>query len=183
MSEWIDLQPRTHTTRAAIVTIALAIPPSGSAALRFNVSRIIGDALGWQPKHKVGVAYSKDGRRLRIMRTTASGYTIGVRGTTLTFGFRLAWLDAVRTAVPAERTPHHVEATALIIDLPAWAVMPTSITKPISPAEAIAEAKREALDLIAAGRSVRDVAAIVGETTETVRQWMVEGGAATRRAA
>lgn len=183
MSDWIDLPPRSRLSREAVVTLALAVPASGSAALRVNISRSIGEAIGLGPKQRVACSYSQDGRRLRLTHTEGTGYTVGARDTTLTLTFRLPWLDKEKTAHAAESSPYRVEGDALIIDLPAWARQPTSIAAPISAAEATAEAKREALAMIGQGRSVRYVAEIVGESPETVRAWREEAQARQRTAA
>lgn len=182
MSEWTFITPRmlSKPPEAGNVTLALRAPRIGSPNLPLNASRVIGEALGWQRGDKVLIAYSANGTRLRLVRDAADGkgelqgYTLGLRGTTLTLVFRLPWVQPPCQAVAAQRIQFKVEDGALLITLPDWARKPSSLEQPITKVYAAAEAKQEAFDLLAAKRSVREIAEQVGEELETIRAWKHE---------
>jgi hypothetical protein len=197
MSEWIELTPRLMRRPAeeGMVTFALSIPPAGSAMVRMNLSRVIGEALGWSAKDKVKVALSRDGTRVRLAKaeepadpTEHGGYTIGLRGTTLTVSIRLHWLAKAREGQRAAPVEHTLDGSALVITMPAWARPPRGAMapllgepppKPLSAEESIAAAEREGKDLLARGRSVREVSALLNEDMATVREWKRQVDAAT----
>lgn len=272
--DWIELTPRQvgRPPEDGKVTVALHVPAVGTATLRMNISRVIGQAIGWVAKDKVKVAIDRTGKRLRLTKVPqeegadpVDGYTVGVRGTTLTISVRVHWLMQKRETISAETAPHTIAGESLVLDLPAWArasvddmacvaphqaapapvpepalapadspvitgipVLPESYRKPkpvivheaapapvpakVQPIQAAPvsrvlaeppppprppagpivpaggtpeEDEREGKDMLAKGRSVREVAEWLGEDMDVVRRWkdQVEAAANARAAA
>ncbi len=140
--DWIEITPRLvhRPPEAGKVTIALSVPSVGTATVRMNLSRVIGQAVGWQAKDMVKVALSKDGKRLRVTKVPepqkGAGFTIGLRDTTLTVTIRLHWLMPLREARPAEPVEHAIAGNALVLQMPEWAhapaeAMPVMFAPPI----------------------------------------------------
>lgn len=141
--EWIELTPRLvhRPPEDGKVTVALAVPPVGTAVLRMNLSRVIGQAVGWQAKDKVKIAVAKSGKRIRVMKVAEpkkgdGGFTIGLRGTTLTVTIRLHWLMPLREGRPAEQVVHSIAGEAIVLDMPEWAHAPEGALQDVAPVTA-----------------------------------------------
>jgi hypothetical protein len=186
------------------VTIAYRRHSGGTAhALAITASGPMAAKLGWKPRDRVAVQIDRAARRLRLTKSTdKEGWTLSGKGDAGMTCAYLRWdgLPEGETypAAPAECS---IEGGALILHIPDWAFPdqapapapvvtqapappPPAVRPTAPPAKPTAEQeKAEAIGMLEAGLSAREVSDDTGLPLGTVATWAAEVRARRQRAA
>jgi pyruvate/2-oxoglutarate dehydrogenase complex dihydrolipoamide acyltransferase (E2) component len=197
MNEWILIEPRKGKRPDSQARVTLAWRKSsqrGPEALTgyVNVAKLIASELGWPEKGWLELAHDPAGTMLRV-RLSDAGYRVSQTHGCATFQASLPWVEADKR--PAEAVRHQVLPDGvLLITLPDWAKKPAAaemppaaleaaakppsppappIARPVAP-PAKADDKKEAMQLLEAGMSARQVAEEMGLGLSVVSNWAAE---------
>lgn len=185
MNEWIVIAPRQGKRPDSQARVTLAWRKSsqrGPEALTgyVNVAKLIASELGWPEKGWLELAHDPAGTMLRA-RLSDAGYRVSQTHGCATFQASLPWVEADKR--PAEAVQHQVlPGGVLLITLPDWATKPAVAearqeepAKPsFTPPPAKSDDKTEAMKLLEAGMSARQVAEEMGLGLSVVSNWAAE---------
>lgn len=151
--EWQDLPNlRGRPMLTARATLAWHVTAKGSPRANLTLSKLLLQALGWQPGERVHVQASPGRTMLRVV-PREDGKAISRDRSSANVVLYLDWVKSPKR--PAETVPHRVEGHALVLTLPRWA-------RPADEAAAMeaasVEDEREAADLVRAGKGGRFLA-------------------------